>query len=79
MATFKNLKAAGLPKISAKFAKFAAPFKSPSISIKQPKIPSEKTPASFNFAKFSKIAKLPKAPKVAVLKMAIKKAQKVRY
>ena len=78
MDTFKKLKAAGLPKASARFAKLKSAPKLPSFKIKQPKNIPMKTPKDFNFAKFIKTPKL-KNQKMSVLKKAVKAKKPIGY
>ena len=75
-----NLKAAGLPKLSAKMSKTAIKpekkmtsfnFKKPATTISSPK--------DINITKFTKVSKVPKSPKVVALKKAIKKVKNVGY
>ena len=72
--TFKGLKAAGLPKLSAKLSKLGKIPTFKSSSVKAPKITKNKSTPAFNLAKYSKLAKIPKSKKVTLLKGAIKKS-----
>ena len=76
MASF--LKAAGLPKASAKFTKLKSAPKFSLSSIKRPKDISMKKPKDFNFSKFTKTPKL-KKQKMSVLKKAVKAKKPIGY
>lgn len=64
--------------MSLSFAKIKLPS-IPKVSIKQPKIPTQKSIATPNFAKYTKLVKIPKVPKVTILKNAIKKVKNKGY
>lgn len=72
MTIVTTLKAAGLPKTSAKFAKVTKAPSIKTLSVKAPKVSAPKTFKTFDFSKFTK-TKVPKSKKVALLKSKIKK------
>jgi len=74
MAKYSRLKAAGLPKTSAKFAKMAKGKSLPKISKTAPKNFTPKSFKNLNFSKYVK-TKVPKVTKVKLIKTAIKKAK----
>jgi len=79
MSSFtKKLKAAGLPKLSAKVSTMKD-FKTKSIKTPKVKESKVKEPKPFDFKKYTKIAKLPKSPKIALIKKAIKKTKNVGF
>ena len=79
VVSFKKLKAAGLPKTSAKFTKMAKVGKLVFPKIKSVKIPKAKSLPKLDFSKYAKTVKPIKAKKVTLIKRAIKKVKNVGY
>lgn len=73
--SFNKLKAAGLPRTSAKLSRMAKLKKVPSLLNVKTRIPKDKFKKPFNFSKFTKAVKI-KSPKVTAMKRVIKRYKK---
>lgn len=71
----KKLKAAGLPRMSAKIARMGRLPKLSKTTTPKVHTPKGKTYKPFNFSKFTKAVKI-KSPKVVAIKRVIKKLKK---
>lgn len=71
--SFKKIKAAGIPGMSAKSISSPALPKLPEITWHEPKVGAAMKYKTPNLGKYTKLSKIPKSPKMAVIKKALKK------